>query len=940
VTIQRFMPKLPNWNSSEPSRSEHAKGGYYVPYLHPNGDYVFRSRCFSVFDIKYRGRRSFRDPVLQERLRLKRSAWLVTNIGMSRISANILLSRTKAEIIRAEDCVHGVLDSLLLFNSSLFLKGSERRKDLLHLVRKILTIAPYGVGRIMMFWKEVTSFLYNRMAGFKPELPIPGPENFFWKVLSSFDDVKDMVHGKCSKILCEKFAHLTSTRHFASGDRRAEEASKRQFFSSIEEPYHTDPQWLNTLHDLAQRVGEKCNRLPGRMAIHPHISLSGAGSYYATVKDGGRSKETREALGRVLKYCPEDDEVIETPVGTMTCPKGRPRWRYWCRAEPYQYYEDLEFGELITHEEFHGLHLHYQGFDEAIGNQILVVAFLEWEDWKRTGLGIPCRVLTVPEPGYKARIVTTGPFWLNTLQQSVSHTAKAYLGRHPSARSSLLKTDQAWQALYLFQNKTFPEGSACLSSDLKEATDAIPKDVGVQLLSGFLSGCGLRSRHKETCLELLRSHRTFTAPGYVSERQTRGVMMGEPLTKVVLTILNLVVEEYAMRNYLGINSKVSFYESPPWRSYHIGGDDHLAMGPIPYLNMITECHIRSGSKISVGKHGISTIMVKYCEKVLQVSNLYNFSVSSVNASTEGYRNSPFVDSVKVRLLSPLSKAFEVSSERNVAIGKGLSLGRTLKWMNPEHFGTKWLRMVRDRFFQRMGSLLPDRSSGVYWQLMLPTQWGGLNLYLPDEVEQLYVNLPTLTKGIMEDVDAEIPEGFKARKLLRKLLTNFSYRGYRLDETEVAEMTSYLEEAIPLNFPVTTWREIKQMYDPEGRESAKTITDLAWNDGWKGEEDIYDELMRPLLFKELLLGREKPAAYNTERLKTRYAKLWDLVYRGEDSLSLTRFKELVDLRPPAPFYKVAYPEEWHFASDRGYLYKSALDEALHGTPVLRIGPLYM
>jgi hypothetical protein len=417
-------------------------------------------------------------------------------------------------------------------------------------------------------------------------------------------------------------------------------------------------------------------------------------------------------------------------------------------------------------------------------------------------------------------------------------------------------------------------------------------------------------------------------------------MMGEPLTKVVLTILNLVVEEYAMRTYLKVSLTARFFKSPSWRSYHIGGDDHLACGPPEYLSQITKAHLLSGSKISEGKHGVSSRVVKYCEKVLEVEPLLtNFSVGSINYSTEGYEKSPFVDSIKVRLLSPLSKAFEVSSERNIAIGKGLSLGRTLKWMNPDHFQRKWIRMVRDRFFQRMGSLLPDRRSGCYWQLLCPVQWGGLDLYIPDDVEEMYERVPTLTKGIMESVLKDEPYGFESLKLLRKLLSNYSYRGFSLDESEVAAMRAHIEQIIEPNFPRKTWKEIRAEFDPEGQYSAKEISDRAWQDGWKLREDIEDELMRPILFKEILLGNEKLSPYNTEAIKRRYAKLWDLRFRGPDTLSVEAFKEALGHRPVNFFFKVGYPEEIHFESDRGYIYKSVLDDALHGMPILRISSRY-
>jgi len=478
-----------------------------------------------------------------------------------------------------------------------------------------------------------------------------------------------------------------------------------------------------------------------------------------------------------------------------------------------------------------------------------------------------------------------------------------------------------------------------LSSDLKEATDHIPKSIALQMLSGFLEGSGIQSNLKDTCLDLLRMDRTFISAKGLSEHQTRGVMMGEPLTKALLTILNLVVEEYAMRIHLGVNFGTSFYESPKWRTYHIGGDDHIAVGPREYLERITLCHTLLGSKISQGKHGISRIAVKYCEKIIEVRNIYKpFDVRRINDSTDAYRACPFVDSIKVRLLSPTSKSFDVSSDRNVAIGKGMSLGRTLKWLNRDHFPTKWVKMVRDRFFERMGSLLPDRSSGVYWQLMLPTQWGGLDLYFPDEVDEIYRKLPQLTLSIMEDYFRHLPLADEEVKHLRKFLTNYSYRGFRLNESEVAAMTSHIEYIIK-DLLTMLWWEFKKPFDPSGVKSVKGLSDIAYREGWHAEADILDELLRPILFKEILLGKERPAPYNTMRLKNRYSKLWDLFFRGPSGLTLEEFRQVFKMRPQGAFYKTGYPEEIWFMSDRGYIYKSVLDDALHGMPVLSTGYPY-
>jgi hypothetical protein len=489
------------------------------------------------------------------------------------------------------------------------------------------------------------------------------------------------------------------------------------------------------------------------------------------------------------------------------------------------------------------------------------------------------------------------------------------------------------------RNKEYPKDFLVLSSDLKEATDHIPKEVALHLLRGFCKGSAVQSNLIDVSCDLLRMNRTFILPESVSETQVRGVMMGEPLTKMILSILNLVVEEHAMRVYLSISPTLSHYDSPAWRTYHIGGDDHLAVGPLEYLKEITSCHIRAGSEISPGKHSISRIAVRYCEKLIDVRNIYKpFDPRAINDSTTAYENSPFVDSIKVRLLSPTTKSLDVLSERNVAIGKGASLGRTLKWLNRDHFPTKWVKMIRDRFFERMGSLLPDRSSGIYWQLMLPNYWGGLNLYMPDEVETIYFKTPLLTLSLMENFIRDEPSAHDDIKLLRKFLTNYSYRGYRLDESEVAAMTSHLEICIQ-TLPKLSWGQLVKEKDPEGKLSAVDLADTVYKEGWRMEQQIIDELLRPILFKEILLGKQRLKPYNTVNLKRRYASLWNSIYRGYGGITLEEFSRCIKTRPLGAFYKTSYPEEFWFPSDRGYLYKSILDDALNGMPRLCLGYPY-
>nr|QED21524.1 hypothetical protein 1 [Moriarty virus] len=341
-------------------------------------------------------------------------------------SAPILVKRRRTDIRRVEEYLNGMLDSLLLFDLDLFKEGPGR-KILRHLVRKCLIVGTYSVMQMIKYWKELSSFLYNRLAGLVPKAPFPPKANFVAQCLLKWPKVRRIIDQDIDKQLLESFAHLVSSRQLPSGDKRAERASLTAFFNNVEEPYIEDIAFSRNIGQLAERVAEKCIALNTKLVTRPHISLSCAGSYYHTVRQGGRGKEIRDALTRIMTVVPKEPEFIQTPFETLVCPAGGERWRYWCRKEPYTHYPGTPFGAPIKEEVFAELNLYYQGFDEAVGCQILVCAYLDYLEWSATGEPIPCRVLTVPEPGGKARIVTTGPYWLNILQQSVSHVMKDIL---------------------------------------------------------------------------------------------------------------------------------------------------------------------------------------------------------------------------------------------------------------------------------------------------------------------------------------------------------------------------------------------------------------------------------------------------------------------------------------------------------------------------------
>jgi len=871
----------------------------YLPMTYENGDYCLPPRNCTVLRkcLQYRSMR-FNESHGRERL----YKTLQTDFGFSQNDARIFSSRSVTDIRRIEQFVEGIIDSLLLFDSSIFMRGKEYPL-LKILVKKIMITGSYGLRDIMSMWKDFVNYiLITASESETRDRPQINANNVFRRLLA-LERIQRVLTGNYDKHDLEGLAHLSSTRQLPAADRKACSRAMQVFRSTVTEAYGPDDSILTDLYEAARLIGRRCRKAGPGPEGAAHISMSSAGSFFRTTKEGGRAQEIIETCKPILSYRPLADEIIETPMGRMFCPKGEPRFRHWCRESVLTEHPDLTFGDLSP-EILRSARVYYIGLDEAIGSQLIVCAFLSYKEevWANEGKsnGIPVRVLAVPEPGFKARIVTTGPYWVNILQQATAHVTRAFLASHPSAECGLMRVDQAWQYLYLIAKaKDFPKGSKCLSSDLKEATDAIPKEVAKQLLLGFRDGLGILSPLYDIATEILCSNRLIVCKDEVYTA-SRGVLMGEPLTKTVLTLLNLSCEEIAIRKFLKVD-----YRHPvqvPWRAFAVGGDDHIAVGPVEYLNEITRTHLRAGSKISPTKHSVSSRFVRYCEKLLEVSKMFNgVNPKAINDSYSGYESSPFVDSVKVRLLSPCSTNIEIVSDRNVAIGKAKQLGRTLRWLNNTSFPTKWVKMVRDRFFQRMGPFMPENTSGVFWHVLLPEYLGGTGLWLEQDLQDLVLKLPAPSRLLVKEF-AEGSADPETLELFKGFLSNNSYRGYSLDSSEKAVLEDIIKEYVLPMVPSMTWAEAKLLVDTNGVSDAVISSRLS-RKKIMGREDLIDRLLKPFLFKEIFTGKATRQAFNTQNLKVRYANLWDLTYRGDIVIDEATLKTALKRRPQGLLYDV-------------------------------------
>jgi len=481
--------------------------------------------------------------------------------------------------------------------------------------------------------------------------------------------------------------------------------ARDKFKSVLTSDFQPDEKLVFQLSLAARRIGGICRSI--RPSVNPgasHISVTGSGEFGHPISDGGQAAAVVEAMRSILLDVSTESFEEDTPFGIARHWSGIPLWKTLFREIPIP--PEQEFlTEWYLVKDQPGK---FRGLDEVTGIQILYVA------WRQL---VPIPVLraeVVPEMGNKARHVTLSDYWLNVLQSPLSHLLIDAMMYHPSVFSSFHRQDQTWEAvkgMCLKKQLSLPPGHAVLSSDLKDATNAQQWSITKAMLQGFIRGFGLS--FSDSYVELVLGTigpRLVLFPDDTSVLSKVGIMMGEAIAKPSLTLLNLSIEELAFLDHTNGLDLLSTSDPAPyrdWRYLHIGGDDHLAMGPIPYLNLITDYHLRAGSHISPGQHGYSRICVKYTERLVNLQNLQY----KQPFNREDYSRSIIVDSVKVRLLERGQSTMLKKDNKNVAIGKSEQLGGCLQWLPTDNrFWTYTKKAsIRALFVERMGSLLPRQS---------------------------------------------------------------------------------------------------------------------------------------------------------------------------------------------------------------------------------------
>lgn len=784
-------------------------------------------------------------------------------------------------------------------------------KEYRHFFRWVISTDVYRPGEATRQWKAFIVLVKWRAVKSRtshPPLPtsFPGiprhitePEKMdlplFWFVMCPWLH-PIWFHGLKSKFECTRLAHLLTSRNLPAGTKCDRERTLREHAAVLCEPAPAlNPARALLLKELAYQAGLSIKVKAGASLEDAHTSLTNSASLDSPVNAGGRARQVSERFRTWLSEVPSESCSEVTWFGRPYWLKaGVPRWRTMCRDTEA---EDGRPGDsaYITDVDFTPGKYKYEDplycLDRYTGYQLL-----QWsiEEGIRTGsvLGSPfrdgatltmgrapsIRASAIGEPGGKSRVVTVGEDWLTILLQPLSHALIANLRKDASARAGLSRAWQGFEYVKGWSTKepTCPPSSDeryILTSDLKTATDYCPRQYSHALLTGFILGLGLEGPLSTLWVDLVTGPRLYEGPvkEYIHCFTQRGVLMGDPGAKVVLSLFNKVAEmEAILRFHLGFPKRPShkfllkkarenLIANTRFRLFAFAGDDHIAIGPPSYLQEITRSHIRNGMSVSESSNFISGLAGIYCEEIIFIGNdqVWNCWGLHTPLFKQGYEENPHVDALKIRLFSLCTKEHEGKNETNPAIGMSASLRGMIAWFAE---GWETLRpLCTRRFAQKMRRLIPDN----LFIRGLPRSLGGVEAplfgYPPDLLKDEWNRIPLPIRRAICAVKTDTTGKAQAlRRILSKVSSATSARGIDLSSIE-EEVRAVLSSELCLAKSVVSLRP-------------SSIDELTWDNmrlvdklrvvSQSGEfipvGEALQVVMRPYIFRDLLFPEESIA----------------------------------------------------------------------------------
>jgi len=894
----------------------------------PNSIFSFRRLKYWVsYDGSYKLESNSRNHVRR---------FLKTYANFNTFCVESIVRASRSQIERLEVIIHGIMAGIHL--AGFRLRVSSIRRLIARIYRKVISDR-FEVNYIGKEWKEFSNFLFVKASGLETlESPVLNSRNMFRslyvQICSAYSSWgKSFPLDPLDKRSIEKLAQLCQTRFLPSAGAYGIKNSINKFISTTKSVFKIDRVTNQTIYSAASMVADYISRLNGSVWPYSagHISLASSGDIDIPSAKGGRAAKIHEDVSTLLESVPTENKIMNLPFDLQLKDiAGVPRWRTWCRPNPVIAPPNAKFGEVVSSygEGFILLDRRW-GCDEALGSQIFAIALLKAKEW---GIfndefelnpefpPIPSRVIICPETGLKARTVTITKWWSIVLQQPLGHFLRETLSVHPFAKDGLTNDDQARQYISRLGNLRYSDdwsSYSLLSSDLAEATDAIPHETAYALLGPLLEkarligglkyvpqhwedyvvnpeevasgstprtssrlvpnkieGSPFDNGYAKLALLIGCSPRQFTY-GKLTWTSNRGIMMGEPLAKGILTLLNLAAEELAFYDYCvesgvpamggwsGVHKDIERFPIfvTSWRCAVVVGDDHAAYGPDSYLSKITENHKAWGSILSTDKHGRGSI-VRLCEEV--IIKPHKRMVSSAYPHASSYEESLVIDSIKLRLLVLCHRTRDPDQDSNPAIGKGIAMSEKLSYLTSPRRTREWKLTVVRVFVHNYWKKLP---TGVNLHHMyLPKALGGLGLGVDlDDIRSHVEQSGYFTRSVLYVVSNQDKVGDTAIRKLKHMLTSLNSvqrasHGHSFPSI-LSDMITEMDwgpacEVLDIPAP----RTVRIRDEPSYFSGRRIHNSVIKQSGFQCEKDVLKALARGAAFNEIFTKNAEIVSY--------------------------------------------------------------------------------
>mgnify|MGYP003572089936 CR=1 FL=1 len=533
-----------------------------------------------------------------------------------------------------------------------------------------------GTDRVTNAWKDVTNVLQN--VGFENKVPgapmAPKPENqeFMERLIlcsRKFDlDLLKNCKGKEIEV-CWTLSHLGQSRFLPPPSFRLAGEKVTDFITGLVKPRVIDPTGAFQLGNiLGHKIKEMAKKQKKRLLTESHVSLSNGSCWEASRQELGKwsilteGKAFNEYLNdRVLDRYDVIDGQYRDYFGNIICSEANGDhqiWRIAYLAEPLC----GELGEQYNLEGTFEDMVFSRGFDARIGQ--LLHSWASWEYDSHDDSNLKAKLIIVTEPGGKIRPLTSGEVWAYVYMVPAMHMLKEAVECLPGARVGLNESDGLWRFGNSYERHFGDDPSNApeyiSSSDLTSATDRADHNVSRDLMHGMVTELTeFRTSLTDYLIEAVNlccSPRQVTYKlkgqalrrligglkqngvefsregGSITFNSTTGVMMGDPITKVILTASSMgayyatingfdKLSDVTYEKYVK-NTRAHTVKRGPRKGHTFGagrkmfacaGDDHVMLGTLDQVLKPPRFLESMGFEISWEKYRISRRFVHYCQ---------------------------------------------------------------------------------------------------------------------------------------------------------------------------------------------------------------------------------------------------------------------------------------------------------------------------------------